>query len=610
MQNQRNGQRDGVLDASGEELRRVRLERIVVPDGFNPRGRVQQDRDLAQLVTSIHHHGVLQPLRVRATDHGDLVLIAGERRYRAAQAAGVSEVPVIVRPAGKGDEDEETHLLVEAVIENDVRVDLDPLARARGYERLLAGGLTIRGVAEQLGVTQARVKDHLRILKLPAAVQKQVAAAEVPLRAVKALQQLTAIHPALAQTAVDGVVRPDPDEDSWTWRDVERDPLAVALQAAGELPEDIYRPHEPYPAERFDLSEKARKDLAALTELLGIRPQIRFAREEVEQARALGAAHGEAWCTVIVGRDVAGQLAGDFIARHLKAERANERRRRDSAPTASSRGVAGTAVEEEQARVEAARAEREAAKAARQRATAFNLEVGRAVYTTLSRLKVDERTMKLLASVEVAGRLGDLAMRGARYGFPGWVTETTQANGKTKLAYIEQRVELADRASSYLAGAESPTEIAGRQLALVAAAVFADQEAVAQSNRSWYTPELHGPWAGEFDELLDALVREKLPAAALALLEPQLERRAQDRQRVAAEHAARKEATVRLGGIEERVAALQEPELAAVEHDLALALSRWDARRRELKERIDARRSELAAAVVVPLRADSDRTAA
>lgn len=80
MQNQRNGQRDGVLDASGEELRRVRLERIVVPDGFNPRGRVQQDRDLAQLVTSIHHHGVLQPLRVRATDHGDL----GADRRRAA----------------------------------------------------------------------------------------------------------------------------------------------------------------------------------------------------------------------------------------------------------------------------------------------------------------------------------------------------------------------------------------------------------------------------------------------------------------------------------------------------------------------------------------------
>ena len=64
---------------------------------------------------------------MRATDHGDYVLIAGERRYRAAVKACVMELPAIIRPAGNGDEDEHSDLLVEALLENDLRRDLDPV---------------------------------------------------------------------------------------------------------------------------------------------------------------------------------------------------------------------------------------------------------------------------------------------------------------------------------------------------------------------------------------------------------------------------------------------------------------------------------------------------
>ena len=139
------------------------------------------------LAESIRRHGVLQPVRVRATEHGDYVLIAGERRYRAAVKAALMELPAIIRPVGTGDDDEEATLLMEAVLENDQRADLDPVARAVGYQRLLQSGLTIKGVAEQLATTQARVRDHLRILKLPESVREKVASAEVPLRAVKQL---------------------------------------------------------------------------------------------------------------------------------------------------------------------------------------------------------------------------------------------------------------------------------------------------------------------------------------------------------------------------------------------------------------------------------------
>ncbi|MHB8696294.1 MAG: ParB/RepB/Spo0J family partition protein, partial [Solirubrobacteraceae bacterium] len=196
------------------QLRTIPLSRIVIPDGFNPRGEVIDDRELEQLADSIRQHGCLQPIRVRATDTGDFVLIAGERRYRAAIKAGVMELPAIVRPAGSGDEDEEASLLIEAVLENDQRVDLDSLARARGYQRLLSSGLTIKGVAERCSTTQARVREHLRILKLPDTVQHQVATGEVALRAVKPLEALAKIHPGLASAAVKEVITPREDYDA------------------------------------------------------------------------------------------------------------------------------------------------------------------------------------------------------------------------------------------------------------------------------------------------------------------------------------------------------------------------------------------------------------
>lgn len=117
--------------AGAVQLRHLPLSRIVVPEGFNPRGEVVDDRALEQMAESIRQDGCLQPIRVRATEHGDYVLIAGERRYGAAVKAAVMELPAIIRPAGAGDDDENADLLVEALLENDLRRDLDPVARAR-----------------------------------------------------------------------------------------------------------------------------------------------------------------------------------------------------------------------------------------------------------------------------------------------------------------------------------------------------------------------------------------------------------------------------------------------------------------------------------------------
>ncbi|MDQ2894373.1 MAG: ParB/RepB/Spo0J family partition protein, partial [Actinomycetota bacterium] len=309
----------------GVQLRHLPLSRIVVPDGFNPRGEVVDDRELEQMAESIRRDGCLQPIRVRATEHGEFVLVAGERRYRAAVKAAVMELPAIIRPVGAGGEHEQADLLVEALIENDLRRELDGVARARGFQRLIDSGLTVKGVAERLQTTQSRVREHLRILKLPDALQRRVAAGEIPLRAVRALVQLGNVHPELASVAAGQVLNPGDRYEAYSWADVERAPLEVAL-AGGELPDGVYRPHTPYPITAFALSERAGKDLAAVERLLGRAvEEVRFDGSDLERARALGAAHGENWQAIIVGADVGAQLVGDYLARGVKELRRRAR---------------------------------------------------------------------------------------------------------------------------------------------------------------------------------------------------------------------------------------------------------------------------------------------
>jgi ParB family chromosome partitioning protein len=223
------------------QLRHLPLSRIIVPEGFNPRGQVEDDRELEQMAESIRRDGCLQPIRVRATEHGDYILIAGERRYRAAVKAAVMELPAIIRAAGAGDDEEQSDLLVEALIENDLRQDIDPLGRARGYQRLIESGLTVKGVAERLQTTQARVREHLRILKLPPELQGKIAAGEIPLRAAKPLAQLESIHAGLAATAGGEVLNPGDPYEPYTWADLSGRPWRWLCPAPSSRPESSAR---------------------------------------------------------------------------------------------------------------------------------------------------------------------------------------------------------------------------------------------------------------------------------------------------------------------------------------------------------------------------------
>jgi ParB family chromosome partitioning protein len=134
------------------------------PNPLQPRGAITPE-SLVDLVDSIREHGVLEPLVIAKTPAG-YQLIAGERRWRAAKLAGLTHVPAIIRETSpKG-------MLEMALVENVQRVDLNPLDRAKGFERLMNEfALTTSEIAVRIGKSVAYVSNSLRLLSLPDALK-------------------------------------------------------------------------------------------------------------------------------------------------------------------------------------------------------------------------------------------------------------------------------------------------------------------------------------------------------------------------------------------------------------------------------------------------------
>ena len=145
----------------------VRLEDIV-PNPNQPR-REFDEASLAELAASIAALGLLQPLLVRPSEAGLYELIAGERRWRAARAAGLVQVPVMVVAT------DERGSLERALVENIHRADLNPIEEAAAYRQLIDdGGLTQEQLASRLGRSRTAITNSLRLLDLPVAVHDLV----------------------------------------------------------------------------------------------------------------------------------------------------------------------------------------------------------------------------------------------------------------------------------------------------------------------------------------------------------------------------------------------------------------------------------------------------
>ena len=140
----------------------------VEPNPNQPR-KLFDEEQLQALADSIQEHGLIQPLAVRSAGDGFYQIIAGERRWRAARMAGLSEVPVMVVEA------DDKNVMELALVENLQRQDLNPMEEAQGYEALMQDfGLTQEEVAARVGKSRPAVANALRLLSLPEEVQNFV----------------------------------------------------------------------------------------------------------------------------------------------------------------------------------------------------------------------------------------------------------------------------------------------------------------------------------------------------------------------------------------------------------------------------------------------------
>jgi ParB family chromosome partitioning protein len=157
------------VPVDGAVYREIELSAIQ-PNAKQPRTQFDEEA-LAELEHSIREFGLLQPIVVREVGAGSYELVMGERRWRAAQRAGLTRLPAIVRRTG------DDAMLRDALLENIHRVQLNPLDEAAAYEQLLAEfGVTQTELADRLGRSRPVVTNTIRLLKLPVSVQRRVAA--------------------------------------------------------------------------------------------------------------------------------------------------------------------------------------------------------------------------------------------------------------------------------------------------------------------------------------------------------------------------------------------------------------------------------------------------
>lgn len=158
---------DNSVDEINPSVNKLRIMEIE-PNHDQPR-KDFDEKALSELAESIEQHGVLQPLVVRPLANGAYQLVTGERRWRAARIAGLTEVPVVIKELS----DEE--VIEIAMIENLQREDLNPLEEALGYRYMMDElGITQEQAAEKVGKSRPAVANALRLLKLPDEVQEMI----------------------------------------------------------------------------------------------------------------------------------------------------------------------------------------------------------------------------------------------------------------------------------------------------------------------------------------------------------------------------------------------------------------------------------------------------
>lgn len=206
-----------------------------------PRKHFDEEK-LEELAESIRQHGMIQPLTVRKLSSGYYQIIAGERRWRAARLAGLTEVPAVVIEA------DDRKAMELAMIENLQREDLNPMEEAEGYRSLVEQyGMTQEQAAQRVGKSRSAVANAIRLLSLTPKLRRLVEEGQLSAGHARALLPLS---PALQEQAADTVLR-----SALSVRQTEQ--LAKRLQAAWE------KPPEKKPSPAVDYVADAERELSS-----------------------------------------------------------------------------------------------------------------------------------------------------------------------------------------------------------------------------------------------------------------------------------------------------------------------------------------------------------
>lgn len=237
----------------------------IVANRYQPRQHFDEEK-MEDLANSIKSNGIMQPIVVRSSSEfaGKFEIVAGERRFRASQMAGLKEVPILLR------ELDDTAALELAIVENIQRQDLNPLEEAQGYQRLMEEfGYTQEKMAKSVGKSRSHIANLLRLLVLPETIKSKVANGDLSMGHARAL--LAAEDPEkLADLMVAGGLSVRQAEK------LVRESHAEPQEKAERKPREIAKPGGK--AKRIETSGPKDDDIVALesmlTENLGLKVQI------------------------------------------------------------------------------------------------------------------------------------------------------------------------------------------------------------------------------------------------------------------------------------------------------------------------------------------------
>lgn len=211
-------------EAGPASVTMIPLERIV-PNPYQPRITFDEEA-LEELAESIRTLGIIQPLTLRQTDAHRYQIISGERRFRAAKAAGLTSVPAYIRKA------DDTAMLEMAIVENIQRENLDAIETALSFQRLIDEcELTQEAMALRVGKKRATVANYLRLLKLPEEIQKAVKIGKISVGHAKALLAVEDIEKQLK--LCERAIR-----NGWSVRQLEQHVAALSGKAKENRKED------------------------------------------------------------------------------------------------------------------------------------------------------------------------------------------------------------------------------------------------------------------------------------------------------------------------------------------------------------------------------------